>query len=128
MRTGFFMKIKSESAFRVAVSAIALAVFCGTYLSAAAQNMTSATLSGTVEDANGAYVPGATLTARNIDTNQRRTADSDLQGHFKFPYLPVGNYELTVAQSGFGTLSRNLTLTVGQTLNLVFKLDVNSVS
>jgi hypothetical protein len=94
----------------------------------AAQNVTSATLSGVVEDANGAAVVGATLTATNSETNQQSTTNSDLDGHFKFPYLRVGNYKLTIAESGFTTLRQQVSLTVGQALYLVFKLQVSSVS
>jgi Carboxypeptidase regulatory-like domain len=124
-----FMKIKIGSPIRnILVSILAVTAVCGGHLNVAAQSVTSATLSGIVEDANGAYVPGATLTAINVDTNQQRTTDSDREGRFTFPYLPVGNYKLTVSESGFRTLSRNLTLTLGQALYFVFKLDVNSVA
>lgn len=123
------MKIKVGSPIRnILLSVLAATAVCGMYLTVTAQSVTSASLSGIVEDANGAYVPGATLTATNVDTNQQRTTDSDREGHFIFPYLPVGNYKLTVAESGFRTLSRNVTLTLGQALYFVFKLDVNSVA
>jgi outer membrane receptor protein involved in Fe transport len=94
----------------------------------AAQNVTSATVSGVVEDANGAAVAGATLTAANVETNQQSATTSDRDGHFKFPYLAVGNYKLTIAESGFTTLRREVSLTVGQAFYLVFKLEVNGVS
>ncbi len=110
------------------LSVCALAAIYAAHPGVAAQNVSSASLSGLVEDANGAYVPGATLTAANIDTNQRRTTDSDRSGHFKFPYLPVGNYKLIVSGSGFHTASRDVTLTVGQALDLIIKLDVDSVA
>jgi hypothetical protein len=123
------MRIKIGSTIRsLTLSAITLALICVGPLNVFAQNVTSATLSGIVEDENGAHVPGATLTAINVETNQQRTTDSDREGHFKFPYLAVGNYKLTVAESGFRTQSREITLTVGQALYLVVRLDVNSVA
>jgi hypothetical protein len=123
------MRIKIRSTIRsLVISALALALICVGPLNVFAQNVTSATLSGTVEDANGASVPGATLTATNVDTNQQRITDSGLDGHFRFPYLPVGSYKMTVAQSGFRTVSREITVTVGQALYLTFRLDVNSVA
>jgi hypothetical protein len=91
---------------------------------AAQQAVTSATLSGRAEDANGAAVAGATVTATNLDQNQSSTAQSDAQGRFRFLYLPVGQYRLNVEAKGFTTLERELTLTVGQTLDVQLKLSV----
>src|ERR1051325_9652792 len=114
------MKIKMRSPLRnILLSVLAVTAFGVGHLNVAGQGVTSATLSGIVEDANGAYVPGATLTATNVDTNQQRTTDSDREGRFAFAYLHVGNYRVTIAESGFHTLSRNLTLTLGQALYFV---------
>ena len=106
----------------------ALAVILAGPGTIAAQNVTSATLSGVVEDANGAAVAGAALTATNVETNQQSATSSDRDGHFKFPYLAVGNYKLNIAESGFNTLSQGVSLTVGQALYLVFKLEVSGLS
>ena len=57
----------------------------------AQQTVTSATLSGRVEDEHGAVISGAVVTATNLETNQQFSATSDRQGHFKFPILRVGN-------------------------------------
>src|SRR4051812_28429763 len=123
------MEINLRRLMRTALPfTIAIAAVCCAPLNAWAQNVTSATLSGVVEDTNGASVPGATLTATNIDTNQQRTIDSDREGRFKFTYLPVGSYKLTVAETGFRMAARDVTLTVGQALFIVLKLDVNSVA
>src|ERR1700752_3901956 len=43
-------------------------------LCAAQQNVTSATLSGRVEDARGSVVSGASLTAIHVETNQQLKA------------------------------------------------------
>lgn len=122
------MRINRLPIRTVIISVLALAAICGGPLQVSAQNATSATLSGIVEDENGASVPGATLKAINVETNRERTTDSGRDGHFKFPYLPVGRYKLTVDETGFRPLSRDITLTVGQALYLVFKLDVNNVA
>ena len=124
-----FMKTKAGSSIRkVILFLLGLASVLGAGPNITAQNVSSASVSGIVEDTNGAAVPGAMLTAINVDTNQQRTTASDRQGHFKFPYLPVGSYKLSVAESGFRTISRDLTLTVGQALDLIVKLDVESVA
>ena len=61
---------------------------------AAAQ--TTGIISGTVADEKGASIPGATVTARNVETNLSRTAQTDDEGRYRFPNLPVGGYEVTV--------------------------------
>ena len=52
---------------------------------AAQQNVTSATLSGRIEDARGAVVSGANVIATHLETNQQHTATSDTEGRYRFP-------------------------------------------
>jgi hypothetical protein len=94
----------------------------------AQQTVTSATLSGRVEDAGGAVVRGATLIVTNLDTNQTQTATTDNDGRYRFPYLQVGSYKLSVEANGFSPLAKELTLTVGQALDLPLRLEVAGVS
>ena len=58
-------------------------------------------ISGTVTDSSGAVVIKATVTATNADTGIRQTTATDGKGFYSFPNLPIGNYELEVASSGF---------------------------
>jgi hypothetical protein len=89
----------------------------------------TATLQGTVKDATGATVAGATLTARNVDTDQSRTAVSGQDGVYRFENLPVGNYQLRAEQSGFKTVVRTgLTFTVAQQAIIDITLEVGAVS
>jgi outer membrane receptor protein involved in Fe transport len=90
----------------------------------AQQTVTSATLNGLVQDLSGALVTDATLTATNLETNQSQTALTDNEGRYRFPYLPVGLYKLSVKAPGFNELSRELTLTVGQALSMPLRLEV----
>lgn len=62
----------------------------------AQQTITTATLSGRVEDANGAGLSGARLTIRNLENNQQLTNESDAAGHYRFSYLDVVSYKLKV--------------------------------
>jgi Carboxypeptidase regulatory-like domain/TonB dependent receptor len=105
---------------------VLLALAC--QLVQAQQTVTSAILAGSVEDSNGAYVAGATLTATNIETNQQWYAHSDREGRYNFQYLPVGNYKLTIVAAGFTQLSQDLTFTVGQSLYLPVKLEVSGLA
>src|SRR5499426_2617947 len=94
----------------------------------AQQAVSSATLSGRVADANGAAVVGASVAAINLDQNRSSTAQSDSQGRFRFLYLPVGRYRLKVEAKGFSTIERELTLTVGQSLDAQLRLSVAGVA
>jgi hypothetical protein len=87
----------------------------------------SGTIVGTVTDPSGAAIPEATVTVRNTGTNSIVTVKSDAQGNFTAAQLPVGTYEVDVAESGFeqyvetsvevhtSTITKvNATLTVGK--------------
>ena len=54
---------------------------------AAQQTVDYASLSGRVTDPSGAVVAGAAVAARHVDTNVTRSATTDEDGRFRFPYL-----------------------------------------
>src|SRR5262245_50016750 len=72
---------------------------------ALAQTATSR-IAGTVTDASGALVPGATVTAKNEATGVTYTQTTTEAGLYGFPSLPVGAYTITVALPGFKTASK----------------------
>src|SRR6266852_1480581 len=81
----------------VGVLVFALAVlFCGR-LNAGV----TASISGTVTDASGAAVAGATVTATNVDTGIATTQSTNGQGYYSFQSLPLGKYTIDVQQKGF---------------------------
>jgi hypothetical protein len=92
------------------------------------QNVTSGTLSGRIEDSSGAVVSGANITVINLETNQRLTTSTDEEGRYRFPYLRTGAYDVHVEASGFAAVSKQLTVSVGQSLELPVKLEVAGVS
>src|SRR5689334_9895004 len=106
----------------------ALLVFIVSGLGAAQQNVTSGTLSGRIEDEQGAIVSGVTVTATHLETNQQLTTTSDVEGRYRFPYLRTGAYDLKVEAQGFESLSKQLTVLVGQALDMPIKLDVAGVT
>ena len=69
-------------------------------LTAAAQ-ATRGSLSGQVNDAAGAAVPGAALTIKNEATGEEFRQAADAQGTFAFPSLAIGRYLVTVEAPGF---------------------------
>src|ERR1700687_5122824 len=59
------------------------------------------TILGTVTDATGAAVPGATVTVRNVDTGLLRKTESQADGSYRVPELPIGDYDVTVEKTDF---------------------------
>lgn len=95
----------------------ALLIFSG--LSATAQqNVSAASLSGSVLDATGAVIPGTFVSITHVETGQVQTAIADAVGHFRFSYLPVGNYKLSAEGQGFSPGTRQFTATIGQSLQI----------
>jgi hypothetical protein len=95
---------------------------------AAQQAVTSATLGGRVEDANGAALPGVTVTAAAVETGRRQTSVSDGEGRYRFPYVPVGAYVLGAEKAGFAPLNVRLTVTLGQALELPLRLSPSGLA
>src|SRR6476646_983979 len=103
--------------FRVLILSIGLLVSLQGVCSAQ-QNVTSGALSGRIEDSRGAVISGANVIATNLETKLRLATTSDDEGRYSFPYLRTGAYDLTVEASGFTAFTRQLTLLVGQSLEL----------
>jgi Carboxypeptidase regulatory-like domain/TonB dependent receptor-like, beta-barrel len=73
------------------------------------------TILGNVKDNSGAAVPGAQVTATNVDTGASRATITDADGQYTLPLLPVGNYQLEVVLSGFKNAVRTgILLEVGR--------------
>ncbi len=79
------------------VLVLALAVLCCSRLNAGV----TASISGTVTDASGAAVAGATVTATNVDTGVTTTQATNGQGYYSFQSLALGKYTIDVQQKGF---------------------------
>lgn len=63
--------------------------------------LTGGNFSGVIEDPTGAVVSGAKLTLINSTLKTEYHTVSDGRGLYSFPALPVGDYDLTVAATGF---------------------------
>jgi hypothetical protein len=75
----------------------------------------SAGISGTVQDATGAVVPGALVTLRGPAIDRPRTMESAADGSFTFPDLPPGKYRITVVSAGLGSyVSQEIELGTGE--------------
>jgi outer membrane receptor protein involved in Fe transport len=95
---------------------------------AAAQQET-ATVLGAIVDAQGAAVPGATVTVRNVDTGFTRTGISDAEGRYRIVAIPPGSYELASELQGFAITRRSgVTLTVGAEAIINLAMNIASVT
>ena len=62
---------------------------------------TTGSISGTVKDAQGAVVAGATVRLQNELTGVELTVQSDSSGFYNFPSIAIGTYDVSFEQSGF---------------------------
>jgi hypothetical protein len=100
---------------RAALACLALVLLFAT----AANAQTTSTLAGDVRDANGAVIPGADVTARNLETGRTTATVSDAEGRYVFAGLPVGLYEVRAVKTSFQNyVSERVTLTVNETASL----------
>jgi hypothetical protein len=84
-------------------------------------------ISGTVTDQSGAVVPGAQVTAVETSTNTAFKTVSSSAGEFAFTNMPLGDYTVSVAASGFKSIKVDkVPVTAGQAYNLPLKLTVAS--
>jgi hypothetical protein len=92
-----------------------------------AQTIT-ATLTGTISDPNGAVVANARVEATNQGTKNTFTVQTNSSGNFTIPFLPVGDYVVTVEMRGFKKIvSEPIKLEVNQTARINLSLAVGEV-
>ncbi len=89
----------------------------------------SASIEGTVTDANGAIVAGANVSVKNSETGLERNVVSNNDGRFFVTVLPVGTYTITVKSANFADIKReNVRLNVGETTNINIALTPQNVT
>lgn len=85
-------------------------------------------LGGTVADAAGARVPGATVTAIEIATGLERKAQTSSQGTYIIDGLPVGRYAVTIGKAGFSPVRfESVEQSVGEKRVLNAQLQVEGI-
>jgi hypothetical protein len=82
-------------------------------------------LEGVITDPSGAVIPRAEVTLKNDASAQARHTQTDQQGRYVFPLLPVGVYDLTVTAPGFSSRTvPGLSLQVGQSSRIDLTLQL----
>ena len=89
---------------------------------------TTSTIEGTVTDANGAVIAGATVRANGTTLAAERSATTNAEGFYRLAALPAGNYTVTISQTGFTTNTSNVELTVNRESVFNVQLQVGSGS
>jgi Carboxypeptidase regulatory-like domain len=105
-------------------AAWALALVMMTAASAAFGQGTGANIGGQVTDDTGGALPGVTVTITNKSNGAVQTIVTGPQGNYRAVALQPAPYEITAELSGFGTVKREVTLTIGADLTLDLKLGV----
>jgi hypothetical protein len=98
-------------------------------VSAAAQAVGTATISGTVKDASGAVLPGVTVEATSPALIEgSRTVTTDDAGRYAIVNLRPGTYTVTFTLAGFSTLKREgIVLTSDFTANVNAPLKMGAI-
>jgi hypothetical protein len=87
------------------------------------------TISGTIKDAQGGVVPGVTVTATTVTTQQVRTTVTDGSGYYTFPNLQPGRYDISAELQGFKKASRTgVQLDAASSLTLDFGLETGALT
>src|ERR1700675_2127175 len=94
-----------------------------------AQAQYRASIQGVVTDPQGSAVSGATVTLKNLETNQTLTATTDDSGIYNFNALPPSKYSLTAEKAGFKKkILDNLGLIPDQANGVNIQLDLGVIS
>ena len=97
--------------------------------SAVVGQQTTGIIQGTVTDASGLVVAGATVSVVSDTTDYTRSVASGTDGSFAFTELLAGHYHVTVTKEGFKTENQSgIELHVASTVVLNMKLSVGTAS
>jgi hypothetical protein len=120
------MKLRTKAVWSLA------AVLCCALLCAApvgAQTVTTGNITGTIIDAQGGVLPGATVTAVHTDTGTSYEGVTGVDGRYSILNVRVGTYTITVNMSGFKDQKQEkVPVELGAERTADFKLQLSSVS
>ena len=86
-------------------------------------------INGTVADASGAVIPGATVTLTNVGTSVENEVQTNASGYYVFVNVAPGAYTLSVSSEGFSTaVETDFPVNVNQTRTHNFELAVGAVT
>ena len=105
------------------LAAAAIFAFSGVAFAQGGGASSTGTIQGRVMDAQGAVLPGVTVTATSPSALGAQTTVTSETGNYRFPAVPPGEYELTFELAGFNTLKRSgIQISLGFTANVNVEL------
>src|SRR6202042_1828372 len=110
---------------RIALSSLFVFLVC----SVAFGQDVSSKITGTVTDASGAVISGATVTARDASRGTAYPTQTNSSGVYYLSPLPIGDYTLAVTATGFSTVQRPaFSLAMNQTARIDIAMVVGQTS
>jgi|CXWL01.1.fsa_nt_gi hypothetical protein len=104
-----------------------LLAWLGALAAGAGAQTTTATLAGRVTDENGQAVAGAHISATGNESGFKRSVVARDDGSFTLQGLTPGDYQVVIVSPAYQAKTQALTVLVGQSLDLVFKLTPSTV-
>src|SRR5215207_3104890 len=101
---------------------VLLFLFLAALAAETASAQTTGDILGRVTDADGGVLPGVTVEARSPNLQGSRVAVTDETGQYRLTLLPPGTYAINFNLSGFGTESRELTVSLDKDFTLNVEL------
>ncbi len=106
------------------VSWLVFGLFASAFMATPAWSQGDASIRGTLSDATGSAIAGGTIKVKNLETGLARTLVTDEAGRYEAPALPVGEYEISAAKSGFQSAQAKVNLVLGQRASIDLVLAV----
>ena len=116
----------SKSTHHIAGGLLLLVLMATPGLLLRAQTSTTGDISGTVTDPAGSVIPNARVALTNIDTRNVTTTITDAQGLYRFPLVKPGSYSVSASASGFQTINRSMSVTLGSSTTVNLALSISS--
>ncbi|MBM3749159.1 MAG: carboxypeptidase regulatory-like domain-containing protein, partial [Acidobacteria bacterium] len=89
----------------------------------------SASITGRILDPSGAAIAAARVTARDVQRGTVWPTESNENGIFAFPRIPVGTYDLRVEAKGFKTATRpGITLELNQRARVDLTMEIGAIT
>lgn len=98
------------------------------FLAALPMSAQTSSLLGAITDAQGAAVPDAIVTAKNLNTSAERKTLSSAVGEYSLLQLPPGTYTLTIEKPGFRTHKSDVVLQVNTPGTINVQLEIGQVT
>jgi hypothetical protein len=126
---GGCMTSKSFQVRTIVIMTLVLATAFVMLEPAALSQQVTAVITGRVVDPSGAVMPGAKVIAKSVERGTEYTTETNAEGLYKLPLLPIGTYDLRVEMTGFQTAVRSgVVLELNQTARIDFEMKIGEVT